>query len=173
MPLPILFYDSPLLRKKAVPVAEITAEIRSLVAQMIETVDLANGIGLAAPQIGKSLRLFILRKYIHNPDGSWNLSDPHVYINPEILEKSIDTEDELEGCLSIPGLKAPVTRPVRVQLKATDLDGNTFIEEEEGYNARVIFHENDHLNGVLFIDRLSPAEKRKIEPLLRKLKESL
>ena len=173
MKLPILFYGHPLLRKKCEPVGEITEEIRQLIADMIETMDAANGIGIAAPQIGKDLRLFVLRRYIHNPDGTWTISpEVKVYINPKILAHSQETDVQEEGCLSIPGIRLPVERPLTIKMEATDLQGNIFVDEIQGYNARVIFHENDHINGVLFFDRASPQDRKAVEPQLREIRKT-
>jgi peptide deformylase len=169
---PLTYFGDPLLRQKGEPIATITEEIKQLALDMIETMDAHNGIGLAAPQVGQALRLFVLRRYIHQPDDSWSLStDVKVYINPKILDHSKETDVQEEGCLSIPGLRLQVARPLRIKIEATDLEGKTFVEEIEGYNARVIFHENDHINGVLFIDRVSDEDRKSVEAQLREIKK--
>jgi peptide deformylase len=175
MILPVVLYGEKILRTKCREIEEITPEIRQLVQDMIETMDAKKGIGIAAPQVGKDLRLFVLRNYLPKEGGylpkereEEELSEPQVYINPKILSKSPETCIESEGCLSIPGIRGEVERPVSIIIEATDLNGNTFREEVQGYNARVRMHENDHINGVLFIDRLPPAIKKKIAPLLKK-----
>ncbi len=152
---------------------KITDEIRKLASDMIETMDKSNGIGLAAPQVGKELRLFVLRNYIPDAEGKLTLSEPHVFINPKLFSPSAEMVEEEEGCLSVPGIKCFVTRPVRITIEATDLEGNLFREELEGYNARVRMHENDHINGTLFIDRIDEKTRREIEPALRALKKNL
>ena len=170
MKLPIVLYGDPLLRKKCQEVKEITAQIRQLVHDMIQTMDEANGIGLAAPQIGQSIRLFVLRRYLHQQDGKWVLSEPHVYINPKIVHHSKELLEDEEGCLSIPGIRLPVVRPAKITVEFLNIEGELVVEEIEGYNARVILHENDHINGVLFIDRADPKLRKEIEPELNKIK---
>ncbi|MFY7842450.1 MAG: peptide deformylase [Rhabdochlamydiaceae bacterium] len=166
MILSLIYYGNPLLRTKAVPVLEINQDIKQLVSDMIETMDLdGRGIGLAAPQVGRSLRIFVLRKYLFIK-GRHSLSEPVVYINPEINIIDEKQQFEEEGCLSIPGIKAKVGRPSKLIIKALDLNGKSFSEEVEGYNARVILHENDHLEGVLFVDKLEEKERAKISSLL-------
>lgn len=171
MILKVVHYGEKLLRTKCAEVEKITPEIIQLVSDMIETMDVKNGVGIAAPQVGHSLRLFVLRNYIETEEGESDLSDPKVYINPKILSKSEDTCCEIEGCLSIPGIREEVQRPVSIVIEAMDLEGNLFKEELTGYNARVRMHENDHLNGVLFIDRISPVRRKKIAHFLKQLED--
>jgi peptide deformylase len=173
MLLTIRYYGDPMLRKKGQRVAEITEEIRSLVASMTETMEHYNGIGLAAPQVGRDLSLFILRDYMIDEQGRFLGIAPEVkvFINPELCFVSKQTDVDEEGCLSVPKLKADVERPYSIIIEATNLLGERFREELSGYNARVRLHENDHINGTLFVDRLSPREKKRVEPLLRALKK--
>jgi peptide deformylase len=171
MKLPIMYYGNPVLRKKGKKIAEITDDVRQLVSDMIETCDGNNGIGLAAHQVGRPLALFVLRQYIHNEDGSWDVSEPLVYINPKILEYSEETWVEEEGCLSIPQVRLPIKRPFRIKVEATDLEGKLFIQELEAQNARVVMHENDHINGVLYIDRVEEKFKKPLENVLREIKK--
>jgi len=173
MKLQIIGYGHPVLRQKCAPVAQITDDIKQLVADMIETMDAADGVGIAAPQVGRAIRLFVLRSYIQKENGELELSDPIVYINPKLTGPSAEMVEEVEGCLSIPGLRLKVARPFSINIEATDLDGNIFQEQLEGYNARVRMHENDHINGVLFTDRVDPLTKKKIEPILKGLKKKL
>jgi peptide deformylase len=105
------------------------------------------------------------------PDGTWTAGPPQVFINPKILSVSKETEFDDEGCMSLPGLRVAVERPVKIKIEATDLSGETFVEEVEGINARVRLHENDHLNGVLTVDRTTPQEKKRVEGQLRALKK--
>ena len=172
MRLPIRLYGDPILRKKGETITEITDDIRTLVSNMIETMDEGNGIGLAAQQVGVAIRLFVLRRYIDSPDGKWTVSDPIVYINPKILGVSKETWVTDEGCLSIPKMNLPVERPVRIKIEATRLDGARVVEEVEGMNARVLFHENDHTNGVLYIDRVEDCYLRGVQDQLRAIKNS-
>lgn len=171
MLLKIYYYGHPILRKRCAPIAEITDEIRMLAHDMIETMDKNDGIGLAAPQIGHSLRMFVLRNYIFTEEGHWTLSEPKVYINPKLYSPGDNIVSDTEGCLSLPGLRLQVSRPDKITVEAMDLDGKIFIEELEGYNARVRMHENDHINGTLFIDRIDVNERKKIEPFLKEIKK--
>lgn len=150
------------LRIKAEPVAEVTDEIRELIREMFVTMKVEDGIGLAAPQIGKSIRLFVVQ------------ADDEVeraFINPQIIETSLETESYEEGCLSIPKQYEDVIRPSRVTVQALNERGRRFTLEADGLLARVIQHEYDHLDGVLFIDRIDPDKKEKIEKKLLKKAE--
>lgn len=171
MKLTFCYYGNPILRKKGELIKEITDEIKELVAAMVDYFDNNNGIGMSAQQIGKALRLFVLRRYVHLPDGKWTVSEPHVYINPKILEVSKETWIEEEGCMSIPKLHLPVERPLRIKIESTKLDGSRIVEELEGINARVVLHENDHINGVLYIDRVEDKYLKSVEAKLREIKK--
>ncbi len=171
MQLPIVYFGDPRLRKRALSVAEITEELRKLASDMLETMDANNGIGLAATQVGREVRLFVLRNYVENEKGSVELTNPQFFINPKIVILDDRVQEDGEGCLSLPGVRAPVVRPYFIRVEALDLEGKPFVEEIEGYKARVILHENDHLNGVLFIDRISTKERKKIAPDLQALKK--
>lgn len=170
--LKIHYYGDPILRQYCQPIAEITDEIRKLALDMVEYMDNHNGIGLSAPQIGKSIRLFVLRNYVEDENGRLSMeSDFKVFINPKILSISDEMVLDVEGCLSLPGLRCPVVRPLRITIEATDLNGNRFTEELSGINARVRMHENDHINGVLYPDRVDPKIRNQIEPILRQIKK--
>lgn len=171
MKLTFCYYGNPILRKKGETITEITDEIRELVAAMVDYFDNHNGIGMAAQQVGKALRLFVLRRYIHLPDGKWTTSEPHVYINSKIVEYSKETWVEEECCMSIPKLLLPVERPLKIKVESTKLDGTRIVEELEGINARVVMHENDHTNGVLFIDRVEDKYLKPAEAKLREIKK--
>ena len=142
------------LRKKAVPIEKVTDEIKTLIGDMFETMVDANGVGLAAPQVGKKLRLFVA---VADDDVK------RVFINPQIVSTSEEVGDYEEGCLSIPGVYETIRRPVRVTVQALDENGKPFTLEADGLLARIIQHETDHLDGILFIDRGDPefAEKTK------------
>lgn len=166
------YYGDPVLREHSKPIEEITDEIKELAHFMIRYADENNGIGLSAVQVGVPIRLFVLRDYIHLPDGTWTVSAPKIFINPKIVWISKETEEDTEACMSVPGLNVgPIERPKYVKIEAQDLSGKTFVDEREGLNARVSFHENDHLNGVLQIDRLPPATRKKITPELNEIKK--
>ncbi len=155
----VLHFGEEPLRADSKPVAEITDDIRKLVEDMFETMNEAKGVGLAAPQVGINLRLAII------DIGD----DPLVLINPRII-KSSGKETCEEGCLSFPGLTEKVERAKKVFAEATDLDGSVYEIEAEGLLARAIQHELDHLDGVLFIDRISKARKLQIRHELEMIK---
>ncbi len=155
----ILHYGEEPLREESQPVTEINDDIRRLVEDMFETMYESKGVGLAAPQVGVNLRLAII------DIGE----DPLVLINPRILKNS-GKETCDEGCLSFPGLTEKVERAKKVVAEATDLDGSVYEIEAEGLLARAIQHELDHLDGVLFIDRISKARKLQIKHELEILK---
>lgn len=174
MILPIIHYGQKILRTKCKEVVEITPEILQLVSNMIETMNVKNGVGIAAPQVGHLLRIFIACDYeeeSEDEEGNAKLSEPRVYINPRIVSKSEETCSAVEGCLSIPGIREEVERPVSIVMEALDLQGNLFREELVEYNARIRMHENDHLNGVLFVDRILPARRKKIAHFLKQIEE--
>ena len=160
----ILVYPDPRLRTKAQPITEVTEEIRRRARGMFPLMYEDHGIGLAAPQIGWHVRLFVI-----NITGQ--PEDERVLINPEIAERRGGFWDYEEGCLSLPGIRGKVKREREIVLKAQDLDGNPFELVCDGLTARCILHEYDHLDGVLFIDRLSPAKKQSIKRRLKELEE--
>ncbi|MBF0408381.1 MAG: peptide deformylase [Candidatus Riflebacteria bacterium] len=147
-----------LLRKESEPVKEINDSIKNLVKDMFETMHEANGVGLAAPQIGQNIRLFVI-----DVDNN-----PLVFINPRI-KKMTGKETAEEGCLSVPGLRECVQRATRVTAEAFDIDGHSFEIKAEGLAARAIQHELDHLDGVLFVDRISKSRKNQIRYKLEQL----
>lgn len=146
----ILTLGDPLLKKTSALVPDINANISSLVSEMFDAMARARGLGLAAVQVGELIRLFITLV---------PRDKPRVFINPDILETSIEEVPYEEGCLSIPGLNADVNRPASVRMQAWNEKGRPFTVDADGLLARVIQHEFDHLNGILFIDRLE-AKKR-------------
>jgi peptide deformylase len=150
----VLHLGNETLRQKAVPVEEITDEIRALVSEMFDTMEKEEGVGLAAPQVDRSIRLFVVKA----DDGV-----KRVFINPQIIATSQETCGYEEGCLSIPKFYEEVIRPERVTVQAKNENGRRFTLEAEGFLARVIQHEYDHLDGILFIDRIAPDKKEKIE----------
>ncbi len=167
----IMFYDHSSLKKKTKSVYEITDDVKELISNMIETMESNNGTALAAPQFGKSLRIFVLKDYLkNNEDGKRVFSDAKVFINPTIIFKSEEMTMDIESCLSVPGVSEYVSRPNLVRIEALNIDGNVFVEEATDFNARVRFHEIDHLNGVLFIHRIDDKRKKEIKPLLKKIK---
>jgi peptide deformylase len=151
--MPIIKLGDPMLDRHSVVVPDINGDITSLVSEMFDAMDRGRGVGLAAVQVGKLFRLFVTRV----PGDS-----PRVFINPDILETSIEMEPFEEGCLSIPGLYTDVIRPSSVRVQAWNLKGKPFSLSVDGYLARVIQHEYDHLNGILFIDRIDPKKKQRL-----------
>ena len=134
------------LRKKSVPIKdeEINDELRALAEEMFETMESANGVGLACPQIGKNIRMFVAEA---DDDVK------RVFINPQIIATSDDSVPYEEGCLSVPQVYENIMRPSKVTVQAQDQNGKKFTLEAEGLLARIVQHENDHLDGVIFIDR--------------------
>ncbi|MGZ3632888.1 MAG: peptide deformylase [Parachlamydiaceae bacterium] len=173
MKLPLAYYGNPILRQKGTQIPAITEEIRQLVADMIETMIAYNGVGIAAPQIGHSLSLFLAYFSEDNQDETSVIDKEkiRVFINPKVINHSQERTCYSEGCLSIPKVSADVERPLHVTITAMDLNGNEFTEEFHDFDAHIVLHENDHLNGVLFIDRLPAKERRAIEPQLRQIKK--
>ncbi|MCH9626695.1 MAG: Peptide deformylase [Chlamydiales bacterium] len=171
MKLPLRYYGDPVLRQKAEPIEEITDEIRQLAHDMIETMLAVNGIGLAATQVGHMVRLFVSNVDYEDESGEVHLCEPLVYINPILSNPSDMLVERTEGCLSIPNLHTAVVRPHSVEVEAQDLEGTFFKKVCEGYLARNIMHENDHLNGVLFIDRIKGKRRTLLEPELRRIKQ--
>jgi peptide deformylase len=172
MVLEIVQYGDPILRKVGRKIESVTPAIKKLVEDMLETMHAANGIGLAAQQIGKDLQLAIIEipAEIERPSRMWikekevNLSDymPIVLINPKIsLTKK--KECDHEGCLSFPGISAEVNRSYRVKVETTTLEGKPWSFDAAGLLGRAVQHEVDHLNGILFIDRLSKEERELVQ----------
>lgn len=181
MVMEIVQYGDPVLRKKCKPVKEVTDEIRTLATDMVETMRDAEGVGLAAPQVGIDLQLAIVDVShdleclsflkINGEEIPLDKMPDHMpltFINPE-LELLSPEEAEKEGCLSILGIQAKVKRPSIVKGKLPQLDGSVIEIECDGLLARAIQHETDHLNGILFIDRLSAASKVRVKSALKKL----
>jgi peptide deformylase len=171
MKLSLAYYGESILRKKCERVNEINEELRQLVNDMVETMMAHDGIGIAAPQVHHSIALFIINVPIPTENGHWLPPKLRVFINPKIIAHSEELWGLEEGCLSIPTIYGTVHRPIKIKVEATDLDGNVFIEEFVGYEARAIMHENDHINGVLFIDRLHGKERKELELRLREIKK--
>ncbi len=171
MKLPLAYYGHPILRKKASSIKEINDEVQQLIEDMSETMIAHNGCGLAAPQVHHSIALFITRIPRYDENGITNPGQLRVFINPKIIQHSPEEWTCAEACLSIPGLRENVSRPLRVTIQATDREGKEFTEEFTEFDAHVIMHENDHLNGVLYIDRLSSKRRKEIEISLREIKK--
>lgn len=162
---PIVKYPAPGLEEECSRVEVFDENLRQLATDMLETMYAAPGIGLAAPQVGENIRLLVI-------DVTSGREDGHklILVNPEVAEAAGRQREE-EGCLSLPGITAVVERPSKVLVKAQDLDGNPVEIEGEELTARVLCHEIDHLDGILYLERISPLKrdllKRKIRKLIR------
>lgn len=156
---PIVVYGDPILRQRAKDIEKDSIDVKTLAADMFETMYAANGVGLAAPQIGKGIRIFVV-------DGSVMEDEPDladfkkVFINPEVLDEQGEPWAFEEGCLSIPNIREDVNRKEQVRIRYYDEDWNLHEETYDGVKARIIQHEYDHLEGKLFIDYLTPLKKR-------------
>ena len=151
--LEIVTLGHPALRRRADPIPEVTPEVRRLAGEMLDAMKQREGIGLAATQVDRPVRMFVTRA----PEDR-----ERVFINPQIVGTGIDTEVGEEGCLSIPGPRADVERAAAVRVQARNRRGRRFTIDAQGMLARVIQHELDHLDGVLFIDHLSEAEQARV-----------
>ena len=154
-------YGSPILREKALPVEKVDEKIKELVQNMIETMYAESGVGLAAPQVGVSKRIVVLDT---EEQGAI------VLINPVIIKKEGELKEEEEGCLSVPEVYSPVKRFSKVTVEAMDLEEKKFQTTQEGLLSIALQHEIDHLNGYLFIDRLSPARRLMLKKDLENIK---
>jgi peptide deformylase len=162
----IHLYGDPVLREKAAPAGPVDADVRALAADLLDTLTAADGVGLAAPQIGVLRRVLAVHP---PPDGAGVREGPRVYVDPEVLERSGEQESAEEGCLSIPGIYEQVRRPREVLVRARDLDGTSFEVRVDGIVARILQHEIDHLDGVLFVDRVGPMRRALLKRRLREL----
>ncbi|MEM0913339.1 MAG: peptide deformylase [Planctomycetota bacterium] len=160
--LTIIHHPEPVLHRRAQAVESVDDEVRAVAQRMLELMHAAPGVGLAAPQVGLPWRLFVA-----NPTGE--PGDDAVFVNPELVDPTPETESGEEGCLSLPDVRGPVTRPVGVTLKAVDEQGDPIERRAEGFEARVWQHEFDHLDGVLIVDRMTPADRRAVRRAMRAL----
>jgi len=154
----IVAYGDPVLRKRAKEIEKDSVDVRTLTDNMFETMRNASGVGLAAPQIGRSIRLFVVDTEPMEDEKYKNFKQ--VFINPEIIEENGDDWDFEEGCLSIPGIREDVNRLEKIKIRYYDVDWKEHLEEFDGIAARIIQHEYDHLEGILFTDYLSGFKKR-------------
>ncbi len=166
--LPIRIMGDPVLHSPAAPVEEVTDEIRTLVADMYETMDAAPGVGLAAPQVGVGLRIFTYT-YQDDEGAEWRgeIINPELWMTP-LIPGDPDEDEESEGCLSFPGERFPLRRSERVRVTGTDLEGRPVFIEVDGWRARILQHEFDHLDGVLYVDRLSDSDWKTTQKIARK-----
>ncbi len=165
----IRLLGDPVLRQPADEVEEWDSELETLVEDMLETMYVANGVGLAAPQVGVSQRVFVVDLGEADEEGN----GPLAIVNPNVVESSRETSRSPEGCLSIPGMEEVVERPETVTVEGTDPQGNPISLEITGLLSRVVQHEIDHLDGVLFIDRLSALKRRMLLKKWQKSREEV
>lgn len=170
MILPIYAYGNPILIKKATEIDPDHPHVNELITNMWETVDNAGSLGLSAPQVGHSIRLFMV------DTNSINLYDPgfkairKTFINAQLIKESEDVNSMNESCMSIPGISAPVNRSSSIKIKYLDQNFNEVVASFSGKNARVIQHEYDHIEGILFIKRLDALKKKRLESKLKKIR---
>ncbi len=170
MILPIYIYGQPVLRKVAEDIPADYPNLDELIRDMFETLVESDGVGLAAPQIGKSIRVVVIDLDVLSDDLPEYKDFRKAYINPHILEyDDTNTETMEEGCLSLPAIHEKVTRPTRIRVSYMDADMKSHDEWVEGYLARVMQHEFDHLEGKVFVDRISPLRKQLIKSKMRAL----
>jgi len=180
MILPIIAYGDPVLKRKALPISESYEGLEQLIESMWETMYHAHGVGLAAPQIGKSIRLFVIDGSPFADDEDATPSDQlvlktfkKVFINAEMITEEGDDFSFTEGCLSIPDVREDVTRPSAIRLRYLDENFKEHVEEFSGLAARIIQHEYDHIEGILFTDKLSTLKKRLIKGRLDKISRGM
>lgn len=161
--LKLIFYPDPRLKKMSQPVERFDDDLRDLVVQMFRVMREHKGVGLAAPQVGVNLRLFVM-----NPSGE--AGDDRVYVNPALSEGE-GNDDAEEGCLSLPDIHVKVVRSKKIRMRAQDLVGHTFEESAGGFVPRVWQHEFDHLNGILLTDRMGPVARMQNRKKLKELED--
>ena len=157
--MPLRFFGDPIFRQRAEPVGKIDEAIRLIVDEIIAAMDAHGAIGLSAVHVGYLLRIVVIRL---EPNDS-----PAIYINPILSDPSPEREVGEEGSISWPGVRAPVERPVAITVESQDLNGKTVKRRLENLEARVLMHENDQLNGVMFIDRVRGKARKNLPPIKR------
>jgi peptide deformylase len=162
--LKIIHYPDPRLKKVSKPLETIDESVKMLAARMLELMREHKGVGLAAPQVGRNIRLFVMN---HTGEPA----DDRVYINPQLIEAEGSEEGE-EGCLSLPGINAQIVRDKTLRIVATDLGGQPIDQKATGYQARVWQHEFDHLNGTLITDRMGAVAKMAARKKLKEMEEN-
>lgn len=161
---PIVAYGNPVLKKKAEDIEKGSIDVKQLAEDMFETMHNAQGVGLAAPQIGKSIRMFVVDGAPLEEEDTADFKK--VFINPTLLQEFDDEWTFEEGCLSIPGIRENVSRKAKLRIRYWDENWEEHEDEFDGMKARIIQHEYDHIEGVLFLDHLSPFKKRLLKARL-------
>lgn len=173
----IRIFGDPVLRAKAEPVTHVDDELRALGREMLEIMRKSDGVGLAAQQIGETRAICVIEvpeEYDHDDDGQRlnpGLPMPMILINPVLSQPSKKEDSREEGCLSFPGIRGAISRPRSILLTCLNEHGEKIETEVRGFTARVIQHEVDHLNGVLFIDRMTAAKRLMLKPRLKRMRE--
>lgn len=173
----IRIFGDPVLRAKSTPIADVNDEIRALATSMVEMMRISEGVGLAAQQIGETRAICVIEvpeEFDLDDQGQRlnpTLRMPMVLINPVLSTPSKKETSHEEGCLSFPGIRGSISRPYRIHVQCLDEQGQVIDVDVAGFTARVIQHEVDHLNGVLFIDRMSTAKRFTLGSKLRRLRE--
>ena len=170
--LPVLEIPNQILLQKAQPVEMVTEEIKQLLSDMLETMYAEKGVGLAAPQVGVSKRIIVIDTEQRDEDGNYKPGNPMCLINPEIISKSEETIFFCEGCLSVPKQNADVERYYQIKVRYLDKNGKEQELEAEDYLAVVLQHEIDHLDGILYIDRISRLKRNMLLKKLEKYRQS-
>jgi peptide deformylase len=163
------YYGDEILRENAEPVEKFDEDLAEFARAMVEMMRRERGVGLAAPQVGRSTRVIVA---LRMDDTDETNVPAEVLVNPKVVYKSKETWSYEEGCLCIPGVSAAVTRPVEVEVEYQDLQGRSQRVRSDKFFARILLHEIDHLNGVLFIDYLSSAQKSIVKPKLKEISKS-
>lgn len=163
--LQLVIYPAAVLRQRAKPVTEVTDEVRAVAARMFELMRENDGVGLAAPQVGLPWRLFVT-------NSKQDKDEDRVYINPRIVSLEGDLEPYEEGCLSLPEIRADIRRQPRATIVATDLEGREFTLTHDGLLARVWQHEQDHLDGILILNRMTPLDRLATRRAVKELESS-
>lgn len=166
---PITAYGDPVLKEEAQDIPQDYPNLKELIQDMFDTMYYAHGVGLAAPQISKSIRLFVIDSEPMMDEGDEGKGVKKAFINPEIIEEDGEEWGFEEGCLSIPGVREVVYRPERIVIRYFDEDWNEHEDTYDGMTARVIQHEYDHIEGILFTDHLNGLKKRLIKNKLAKI----
>lgn len=167
MILPIYIYGTEVLRAVAEPIDVNTyPNLQQLIDNMQETMESADGVGIAAPQVGLAIQLLIVDGAPFGEDDPELAAFKRVMINPVVLEESEETAEYSEGCLSVPNIHADITRPAKIKVKYLDREGKEMIEEFDGFKCRMVQHEMDHLIGKMFVDRASAIRKKMISAKL-------
>lgn len=167
--LPIVTFNDPVLRKETQPIQTNSQQLQELIDDMFQTMYNSNGVGLAAPQIGKSIQLFVVDADVITEELDEEDRGPLVFINPKIISKTGENVKMEEGCLSIPEVRDEVNRPEKITVTYLDRNFKENILNESGWLSRIIQHEYDHLKGVLFLDYLSAFRRRLHKSTLKKI----